>query len=776
MKEGQIPDQNVNSQVQAWKEIFSVINIPLAYLDREFNFISVNKSYGKEYEKDADFFIGKNYFDLNDKEDEDLFRKIINLGEGYSIFSKPFKFDKGTKYLDLSIQPIRENDKVVGLIISLTDVSEKIKYKETLQKEENELNNIKQNLSEVEKVGHIGNWEWDAKNKKLWWSDELFRIFGFKPQEFTPTYEMLANLIHPGDRAFVMGNVNNARYQNKPYRIEYRIMSGNTIHFIHEEVEIITSETGEILKVIGAAQDITRQKSNELSLREHEMQLNKAQKIAHIGNWEIDILNNTLQWSNEIYHIFGIEKEKIKITYEKFLDLIHPADKESVSAQLKRAMYEGEYYNTDYRIICARGDIRFIHSEAEVTFDENAKPIKIFGTMQDISEHKYAEESLKKLNRSLRTLSLCNQILVHATSEQELLDTMCQIIVEQGGYRMAWVGIVEHDEAKSIRAVAQKGFEEGYLDTLKLTWADTERGRGPTGRAVRNKTTQVTQNIQNDPNFTPWKGEAEKRGYNSTICLPLISNEEVFATLNIYAAEADGFPKSEVDLLQELSEDLSFGIISLRTETERNTAVKERNEYLEKLREGLENTIRVIATTIEIRDPYTAGHQKRVADIAAAIGKELHLSEEDIHAIHLAGTVHDFGKIRVPSEILTNPGHLDEVEFNFIKKHPQVGYDILKDIEFPWPIADMVLQHHERLNGTGYPQGLKNGNIIMGARIIAVADVVESMASRRPYRSELGVKAAMDEIIQGKSTLYDPDVVDACIKIIKENKITFTFH
>lgn len=776
MKTEKISNRNNNNQTQAWKEIFSVINTPLAYLDKDFYFISINKSYAKEYEKEVDFFIGKNYFDLNDKEDEGLFKKIIDLGEGYSLFSKPFKSDKGVKYLDLSIQPVREKEQITGLVISLTDVSEKIKYKEMLQKEENELNNIKQNLSEVEKVGHIGNWEWDEKNKTLFWSDELFRIFGFKPQEFTPTYEILANLIHPGDRAFVMGSINNARYQNKPYSMEYRIMPGNIMHFIHEEIEIITDEKGKISRIIGATQDITRQKSNELSLHEDEMQLNRAQKIAHIGNWELDPLSNDLQWSDEVYHIFGIEKEKIKITYEKFLSLLYPADKEKVIAQMNKSLYEGEYYNIDYRIICARGDIRFIHSEAEIIFDENAKPIKIFGTMQDISEHKYAEESLKKLNRSLRTLSLCNQMLIHATTEQELLDTMCQVIVENSGYRMAWVGIVEHDEDKSIRVAAKKGFDDGYVDTLKLSWADTERGRSPTGKAIRTKTSQVIQNIQADPTFAIWREESIKRGYNATISLPLMNNEEAFAVLNIYASEADEFSKSEIGLLEELSEDLSFGIISLRTETERNTAVKERKEYLEKLREGLENTIKVIATTIEIRDPYTAGHQKRVADLAAAIGKELNLSEEDIHAIHLAGTVHDFGKIRIPSEILTNPGHLDEVEYNFIKIHPQVGYDILKDIEFPWPIAKMVLQHHERLNGTGYPQGLKDGEIVLGARILAVADVVESMASRRPYRSELGVDAAMDEIIQGKSTLYDPDVVDACIKIIKENKITFTFH
>lgn len=191
-------------------------------------------------------------------------------------------------------------------------------------------------------------------------------------------------------------------------------------------------------------------------------------------------------------------------------------------------------------------------------------------------------------------------------------------------------------------------------------------------------------------------------------------------------------------------------------------------ESLEHLRKTLDGTVKALATTIEIRDPYTAGHQRRVAQLACAITKEMGLPEGVLEGMQVMGFLHDIGKIVVPAEILSKPGVLNELEFNMIKAHAQVGYNILKGIEFPWPVNDVVLQHHERLNGSGYPQGLIKENIIIEARILAVADVVESMASHRPYRPALGIDKALEEIVQKQGVLYDEDVVDACVRLFTE--------
>jgi response regulator RpfG family c-di-GMP phosphodiesterase len=201
---------------------------------------------------------------------------------------------------------------------------------------------------------------------------------------------------------------------------------------------------------------------------------------------------------------------------------------------------------------------------------------------------------------------------------------------------------------------------------------------------------------------------------------------------------------------------------------EKNRAVEEQKRSLEKLQRTMDGFIQAMSLTVETRDPYTAGHQRRVADIACRIAALLGLCEDTVTGIRMAGIIHDLGKIYVPAEILNKPGRLTELEFGIIKTHAQVGYDILKEIDFPWPIAEVVLQHHELMDGSGYPQALAGGDIRLEARIMAVADVVEAIASHRPYRPALGIEAAVEEISKRKGVCYDADVVDACVQLFKE--------
>jgi len=200
--------------------------------------------------------------------------------------------------------------------------------------------------------------------------------------------------------------------------------------------------------------------------------------------------------------------------------------------------------------------------------------------------------------------------------------------------------------------------------------------------------------------------------------------------------------------------------------------VQERTEELQAtlndLRKAMQGIIHVMVLTIESRDPYTAGHQHRVTLLASTLAQEMGLSEKDVEGVKMASLIHDLGKISVPSEILSKPGKLTEIEFNLVKTHPQSGYEILKNITLPWPIAQIVLQHHERLDGSGYPLGLKDKEILLEAKIIGVADVVEAMASHRPYRPALGIEKALEEISQNKGLLYDSKVVDTCIKLFTE--------
>lgn len=393
--------------------------------------------------------------------------------------------------------------------------------------------------------------------------------------------------------------------------------------------------------------------------------------------------------------------------------------------------------------------------------------------LEDITERKHAETLLLNAMHAMATLSAGNSTLVHATDEKGLLDEMCRVVVETGGYLMAWVGYAEQGVEKSIHPMAQAGFEPCELDALQLTWADTERGHNPCGQAIRSGQPGIARNIPANPDCALWHATAIEHGFKSSIGLPLKGEGKIFGVLCIYSADDDAFSPDAVKLLEEMAGDLSFGIQTLRNNLKREEAEANRSQTLEQLRQAMEDTIGAIAATLERRDPYTAGHQRRVAQLGVAIAKELGFQDEEIEGIHFGGLIHDLGKIAVPAEILSKPGKISDIEFSLIKTHAEVGYEIVKNIAFPWPVAEMVYQHHERLDGSGYPQGLKGEEITLSARILAVADVVEAMSSHRPYRPTLGVDAALEEINKHRGKHFDPDAVDACVRLFREKGFSF---
>lgn len=368
-----------------------------------------------------------------------------------------------------------------------------------------------------------------------------------------------------------------------------------------------------------------------------------------------------------------------------------------------------------------------------------------------------------RLNRALRVLSQCNKALVQAVSEEQLLSDVCRILVDVGGYHLAWVGFAEPDH--TVRTAACVGPSHSYLEHARISWGDDALGLGPTGTAIRTATPQINQDFSTDPKMAPWRETALAHGLRSSAALPLKDRGQVLGVLSIYAGEPVAYSAEEIRLLEELAADLAFGIGNLRLREASAASAAQ-------MQQAMEATIQAMAATVEMRDPYTAGHQRRVASLAVALARRLGRPPEDLDGIRLAGLVHDLGKIRVPAEILTKPTRLSEVEFQLIKLHPETGYDVLKGIAFPWPIAEMVRQHHERLDGSGYPRGLQGGQILPGARILAVADIVEALASHRPYRPAMGIEVALEEIRHYRGIYYDTEVVDACVALFLKEGYT----
>ncbi|PLA74458.1 hypothetical protein CYQ88_06130 [Hydrogenovibrio sp. SC-1] len=525
--------------------------------------------------------------------------------------------------------------------------------------------------------------------------------------------------------------------------------------------------------LLGISMDITERKLAEQQLSQSQQDLAEAQRMAHIGSWNLDLISNKLSWSNEIYRIFEMEPNQFGGSYEAFLDAIHPEDRERVEEAFANALIDHQPYQIEHRLLMADGRIKYILERVEIKCDASGKPFYSSGTTQDITDLKLAEIRLEHANRALQALSTVNRELVHVTEEEALLQAICLAIVKQRGYRMAWVGYAQYDRGKSIRKMASAGDQDGILDNIRPSWSEDKNGEGPSGQAVRSGKTQIVNDIAQETRYPSWKAELIQNGCNSSVALPLNINQQVFGILHVYAEEVNAFTQDEVNLLEEMADDLAFGVKTLRVRSERDKAMEQNAQHFKQMHDSLVGTVDAIARAVEARDPYTAGHQRRVASLSCAIAKRMGLDDDQIEGIHMGATIHDIGKIQVPAELLVKPTKLTAIEYMMIQNHAQVGYDILKDIHFPWPVAAIAYQHHERIDGSGYPQGLKGDEICLEARIVAVADVVEAMASHRPYKTALGIEVALDEIKQNRGSLYATDAVDACLKVFSEDGFEF---
>ncbi len=331
------------------------------------------------------------------------------------------------------------------------------------------------------------------------------------------------------------------------------------------------------------------------ALRESERRLAEAERVAHIGYWDRDLDSGRIEMSDESYRIFGLPPEEryrdLATWQERWLELIHPDEREKVFQSYLVARSGGPRYDTNYRIVCPSGEVRFIHSIAETTRDDAGRARRVFGVMQDVTEQKRAEEALRRLNRELRAISNCNQTLMRAQDEQSLLDEVCRIVCEDAGYRLAWVGFAEHDEARTVRPVAHAGIDDGYLAESQISWADDAFGQGPAGTVIRTGKTVHVQDFRTLPGFDPWRERALARGYRSGIALPLKDESgAVFGVFLMYSGEVNTLTPDEIRLQEELAGDLAFGITVLRGRAERKKAA-EKLAYLAAIVESTDDAV-----------------------------------------------------------------------------------------------------------------------------------------------------------------------------------------
>ncbi|MBC8180652.1 PAS domain S-box protein [candidate division KSB1 bacterium] len=408
--------------------------------------------------------------------------------------------------------------------------------------------------------------------------------------------------------------------------------------------------------------------------------------------------------------------ENRKISFGK---IIQPEFQKNVWETKQEALKNEQAYQLEYKILTSTGKELWVWEQGRGVYNLTGKLMSCEGIIIDVDNLKQTEGALRESEVRFRSLiENVSSIAVQGFNKDRNLIFWNKASEALYGYSK------EEAIGKNLEKLIIPEYSRQEVTNDIQTWIKTEKAIPDGEQGLKRKDGSIFEAHSSHVMFKNMHGEPE-------------------------------FYNLDVDL------------------TELNQAKKELQKSIHDLKKTFEGTVLALMSAVEMRDPYTAGHQVGVAKLACAIARELRVEENQIEGIRIAGLLHDIGKINIPSEILTKPGALTDLEYQLMQMHPQFGFEILRTINFPWPIAQMVLQHHEKIDGSGYPQKLKRKKIILEAKIITVADVVEPMSSHRPYRPALGIDAALAEIKRGKGKQYEPDVVTACLKLFKEKGFTF---
>lgn len=511
--------------------------------------------------------------------------------------------------------------------------------------------------------------------------------------------------------------------------------------------------------------DITALRQSERQVLRERERLREVLWGTHVGTWEWNVQTGETTFDERWAEIVGYTLADLApVSIATWEHLTHPDDLQRSKGILAEVFdHKRDFYECEVRMRHRDGSWVWILDRGTVVqWGPDGSPRRMSGTHMDVTTRKRAEERANRLSSVRATLLLCHANILATQGEIELFERTVATLVETRGYSLVWVGVPEDGPDKVVRPIARAGDQASFVDETPVHWSDDGLGQGPTGRAIRTGEIQVARNLTLEDGFDPWLASATNHALVASVAAPIKADGEVFATLTIYSSIPDVFDEEEVGLIGDFAHSIGLAVRTRRLRAEQSRLHSE-------LEHAAFGAVHALAATIEKRDPYTAGHQESVAALSVAIGEKLGWSEFKLQGLRLGATIHDIGKIYVPAEILNRPGKLTDPEFAIIKTHPQIGFEILESASFPWPIKDMVVQHHERLDGSGYPKGLHGDQITEEAKVIGVADVVDAITAHRPYRPGLGIETALSEISLGRGTIYDPLVVDACIALFRED-------
>jgi PAS domain S-box-containing protein len=653
-------------------------------------------------------------------------------------------------------------------------------------------------LLEAMDLAHTVYWEFDPAAQTYIFNDPFYAFYGTTAAQesgyLVSREDYPKRFIHPDDISlyYQFRKENALRPDTDLFAdFEHRIIRRNgEVRNILVRVRLIRDDSGRIVKRYGVNQDITERKGSEEALRISQLQLLEAMDLAHIVYWEFDPAAQTYIFNDPFYAFYGTTAEQeggYLVSREDYAKrFIHPDDIPLYYQFVKEHQLRPDtqlFADIEHRIIRRNGEVQHILARARVIKDDSGRIVKRYGVNQDITERKRAGDEREKMLLWQQGVNLLQQSLLPPAPLEEKLRAITDSIVSLFDADFCRIWLIQPGdlcEQGCVHAEVNEGphicrYRDSCLHLLassgRYTHTDgTIHRRVPfgcykIGRIASDEGHKfLTNDVQNDLRVhnNEW---ARELGLISFVGYQLrVANGKTLGVLALFAKHPILSPEDTI--LDGLSSAVALIF-------QRDLAEESLRQTLESLHKSIGTTIQVMVSAVEARDPYTAGHQLRSADLSRAIAMEMGLPLEKVGGIRIAASIHDIGKLSIPAEILSRPAKLSEIEFCLIKEHSKRGYEILKNVESSWPLAEVVYQHHERMDGSGYPRNLKGDDILMEARILAVADVLEAMVSHRPYRPALGVNTALEEITKNRGTLYDAAVVDACLSLFRDKGFRF---
>ncbi len=683
--------------------------------DSEGNFLEINKKAEELLGYTREELMGIKISQVHPGEElERALHAFMGMREGKisSLFdTKVLRKDGKIVPVDITGTTIEYEGKLViqGIV---RDITERKQIEDTLKESESRYRNIFENAIE-------GIFQTTPEGRYRSVNPSFARMFGFdSPKEMVDTVTDIGRqlYVNPDDRErlkhLLLEHGNVEAFEVELYR-KYK-----SKFWVSINVHAVFGPDGTMLYLEGTNEDITERKQAAEKLRDERQKFAILTENAPFGMAMIDKDGNFVYINKKFKEIFGYDLSDIpdgKTWFKKIYP--DPAYRQAVIEAWVKDLKEtrpGEPRPRVFTITCKDGTEKIV----DFILVQMETGVHIM-TCEDITAQKRSEEMLLQSEEKYRSIT------------ENTLNGIYQT-TKDGKFLMA--------NPAFLNMLGYASFEEMAASINDIT---RQIYVNPEDRE------HIKQVLEKEENIRGFETQFYKKdGSKIWVSINMRNVRDAAGTFLYY---------------EGIDEDI----------THRKLAEQSLQETMEKLRKSLAGTIQVVSMTVETRDPYTAGHQRRVSNLARAIAQEMGLSNNTVDNIRMAGIIHDIGKISVPAEILVKPGKITDIEMSLIKVHPQSGYDILKDVELPYPIAESVLQHHERLDGSGYPQGLKADQILLEARIISVADVAEAIASHRPYRPAKGIDVALEEIENNKGILYDEQVVEVCLKLFREGGFKF---